>query len=71
MLELKAQATFQCQCHHEPTWLEQEFLAGRLFHEYRENADGVVVLICLKCGGLWDHSATDRLIDFIMYRNPA
>jgi hypothetical protein len=32
------------------------------------NKDGRTVLVCVKCGGLWDHSATDCLIDRIFSR---
>ena len=57
----------ECKCNHDPAWLEQEIAARRWVHEYRERRDtGEVILVCLRCDGLWDHRATDRLIERIM-----
>jgi hypothetical protein len=55
-----------CQCNHEAAHLQQEIAAGRPVHEYRIGEDSEYVLVCLTCLGLWDHSATDRLIEDIM-----
>jgi hypothetical protein len=55
----------QCQCKHDPNWLKAEIGAGRYVQKFRV-LDGEYVLVCLCCGGLWDHRATNRLIDLIM-----
>jgi hypothetical protein len=49
-----------CRCDHDAAQLQQEIAAGRQVHQYQENERGEYVLICQTCGGLWDHSATDR-----------
>jgi hypothetical protein len=55
----------QCECHHDDAIrLQQEIAARRWVQEYRVE-NGEYVLVCVKCGGLWDHRATDRLIDLI------
>jgi hypothetical protein len=56
----------QCECHHDPRWLKAEIDAKRYPQEYRVGENGEYVLVCVKCGGLWDHRATDRLIELIM-----
>jgi hypothetical protein len=50
----------RCKCRHilDPVWLKQQIEAGKEIHMY--------VLCCTSCGGLWNHSATDRLIDHVM-----
>jgi hypothetical protein len=62
----------QCTCNHAPEWLEQEIRAGRSPQKYvfeeAGNRNSKYVLICTKCGNLWDHAATDRLIDLIFSR---
>jgi len=59
----------ECKCDHDAAYLEQEIAARRWVHEYRERRDtGEIVLVCLTCDGLWDHRATDRLIERIMRR---
>jgi hypothetical protein len=55
----------QCLCHHEAEWLAAEITAGRYPQEYRDTANGYV-LVCRKCEGLWDHRATDRVIEHVM-----
>jgi hypothetical protein len=61
----------ECTCDHDAADLAREMQAGRPVHEYRERRDtGETVLVCLKCNGLWDHRATDRVIEFVM-RAPA
>ena len=57
----------ECKCHHDPAYLEQEIAARRWVHEYRERRDTrEVILVCLRCDGLWEHGATDRIIERIM-----
>jgi hypothetical protein len=57
----------ECKCDHDPAYLEQEIAARRWGHEYRERRDTrEVILVCLRCDGLWDHGATDRIIERIM-----
>jgi hypothetical protein len=53
-----------CQCNHDPHWLKAEIGAGRYPQNFCEVDGGG--LVCSRCGGLWDHRATDRLIDLIM-----
>jgi hypothetical protein len=61
----------KCQCDHDAGWLRQEIAARRLVHEYRTNiATGKAVLVCTKCQGLWDHAATDRLMEPICEPRP-
>jgi hypothetical protein len=55
----------ECKCHHDAAWLKQEIAARRWVQEYRVGENGEYVLVCVICGGLWDHRATDRLIDLI------
>ncbi len=55
----------QCRCGHDPHWLSSQISVGRYVQEYRV-VDGEYALVCQRCGGLWDHTATDRLIDLIM-----
>ncbi len=63
---LTSRTTTQCQCNHDPVWLKTEIEADRNPQEFRTGADGEIVLVCLRCGELWNHQATDRLIDLIM-----
>jgi hypothetical protein len=55
----------QCQCNHDPYWLYKEIKGARYPQKFRE-VDGKYELFCEVCGGLWDHRATDRLIDLVM-----
>jgi serine/threonine protein phosphatase PrpC len=56
-----------CRCNHLPATLFEEISEGRPVHEYRTNKEtGQYELICLTCFGLWDHTATDRLVEMIM-----
>jgi hypothetical protein len=55
-----------CQCNHDPRWFKAEIDAGRYPQEYRVGENGEYLLVCVKCSGLWDHRATDRLIDLVM-----
>jgi hypothetical protein len=55
-------AMIHCQCNHDPHWLKAEIEVGRYPQKYRE-VNGDYALFCVKCGGLWDHRATDRLIE--------
>ena len=56
-----------CQCNHLPAYLFQEIAAKRPVHEFRESKEtGQYDLICLTCFGLWDHAATDRLVEMVM-----
>jgi hypothetical protein len=59
----------ECKCDHGP--------AGRWGHEYRERLDPKrdpkldikeVILVCLRCDGLWNHKATAKIIERIMSR---
>ncbi len=55
-----------CRCDHHPDYLQQEIAAGRYVQEYRtRQSNGEYVLVCRCCNGLWDHRATDRLIEKI------
>lgn len=51
-----------CQCGHDPHWLKLEIATGRYPQKFQIVNDEYV-LICVHCGGLWDHRATERLID--------
>jgi hypothetical protein len=55
----------QCQCNHDPRWIKAEIEAKRYPQKFRE-VDGKYELFCQICGGLWDHRATDRLVDLVM-----
>jgi hypothetical protein len=56
----------ECKSDHDPVYLQQEIAAQRWVHEYRKRqGGGEYVLVCLRCDGLWDHRATDRLIESI------
>jgi hypothetical protein len=55
----------QCQCKHDPHSLYAEIGGGRYPQKFRE-VNGTYELLCDVCGGLWDHRATDRLIDLVM-----
>jgi len=55
----------QCQCKHDPHSLYAEIAGGRLPQKFRE-VNGTYELFCEVCGGLWDHRATDRVIDLVM-----
>lgn len=61
----KAEMSIGCQCNHDPHWLWAEIEAKRYPQKFCE-IDGQYELICVHCGGLWDHRATDRLIDLVM-----
>ena len=55
-----------CRCNHDAAYLHQEIAARRWVPEYRTHATSdEYVLACLSCNGLWDHRATDRLIERI------
>jgi hypothetical protein len=57
----------QCSCNHDAEYLRREIAARRWVHEYRiDDQSGEYVLVCLSCDGLWDHSATDRVIALVM-----
>jgi hypothetical protein len=60
------QAGAVCRCNHKPAYLSQEIAARRWVHEYQESETGEYELICLTCGCLWDHRATDKLIEWVM-----
>jgi hypothetical protein len=55
----------QCGCNHDPRWLYAAINTRHYPQEYHE-VDGKYVLVCMICGGLWDHRATDRLIELVM-----
>jgi hypothetical protein len=59
----------QCRCNHDAGYLHQEIAAGRYVQEWRKRADGEYVPICRRCNGLWDHRATDRLIERVQSNN--
>jgi hypothetical protein len=54
-----------CRCNHDARWLFAEIKAGRYPQQYR-TVDDEYVLVCIHCNGLWDHAATDRVIDLVM-----
>ena len=50
---------------HDAADLHREIAAGPV-QAFRKHKDtGETVLVCLTCGGLWNHKATDRLIERI------
>jgi hypothetical protein len=55
-----------CACNHETERLVSEIASGRYMQKYQQDATGCYELICVKCGGQWDHRATDRVIDRVM-----
>jgi hypothetical protein len=67
-------AAGECRCNHDAGWLFDEIAAGRPAQEYQQREyrdhEGKMqreyVLFCRTCWGLWDHKATDRLIDRVM-----
>ena len=58
-----------CGYNHDTRWLFDEIAACRYPQKFQQDATGCSELICVKCGGLWDHSATDRVIDYVMGRD--
>ena len=55
-----------CTCNHATEWLIKEIKEGRYPQKFQPDATGAYVLICVKCSALWDHGATDRVIDQIV-----
>jgi hypothetical protein len=62
---IKENSMQQCQCNHDPLWIKKEIEGKRPPQKFRE-VNGTYELFCEVCGGLWDHRATDRVIDLVM-----
>jgi hypothetical protein len=55
-----------CRCNHDAAFLQQQIAAGHPVHKFEENEIGEYVLICLTCEALWDHTATDKVIESVI-----